>query len=196
MSQKPARRSTPHQKFLKQIQGCLPKKPSRFAATTGGGLSGSKAAKPIAAFIFPVAGSVIIERDKPDHVLTNFEAELGRNAHAHGKDEFRRQDLSIVLEGQLCLRMQRRGHTDGTGTARASGPARSGAPSMSLAPGATRSPSSRQQFVEQKNPAQGRAFRSLALVLTVASATSRSAATVRCGVDVAAPRDGMKKSRS
>src|SRR6266404_3084787 len=31
---------------------------------TGGGLSGSKAAKPIVAFIFPVAAGVIIEHDK------------------------------------------------------------------------------------------------------------------------------------
>ena len=36
----------------------------------------------------------------------------------------------------------------------------------------------------QKSPAQGRAFPSLALVLTVASATARSASTARCGVDV------------
>src|SRR5258708_26591485 len=36
----------------------------------------------------------------------------------------------------------------------------------------------------KKSPAQGRAFRSLALVLTVASATARSAATARGGVDV------------
>src|SRR5438128_3673782 len=36
---------------------------------------------------------------------------------------------------------------------------------------------------QQKSPAQGRAFRSLALVLTVASATARSAATARCGID-------------
>jgi len=32
-------------------------------------LSDSKAAKPIVAFIFPVAAGVIIEHDKPDHVL-------------------------------------------------------------------------------------------------------------------------------
>jgi hypothetical protein len=69
---------------------------------TGGGLSGSKAAKPIVAFIFPVAAGAIIEYDKPDHVLRIFEAELGRNAHADGKAVFRRQDLSIVLEGSAA----------------------------------------------------------------------------------------------
>src|SRR5215216_7182387 len=81
------------------------------------GLSSSKAAKPVVTLILPVAAGVVVEHDKPDDVLRIFEAELGRNAHAHGKAVFRRQDLSIVLEGQLRLRMQGRGHIDGAGIA-------------------------------------------------------------------------------
>jgi hypothetical protein len=56
---------------------------------------------------------------------------------------------------------------------------------MSSVPEATRvARQAASSSKSKKSPAQGRAFRSLALVQPVASATARSAATARCGVDV------------
>src|SRR5262245_56248260 len=77
----------------------------------------SKAAKPVVPLILPVTAGIVVEDSEPDDMLGVFEAELGRNAHAHGKAVFRRQDFSVVLEGQLCLWMQRRRHIDGAGIA-------------------------------------------------------------------------------
>src|ERR1039458_9207884 len=77
----------------------------------------SKAAKPVVTLILPVTAGVVVEDSEPDDVLGVFETELSRNAHAHGKAIFRRQDFSVVLEGQLRLRMQRRRHIDGAGIA-------------------------------------------------------------------------------
>src|SRR5262245_33019434 len=65
----------------------------------------SKAAKPVVPLILPVTAGIVVEDSEPDDMLGVFEAELGRNAHAHVKDVFRRQDFSVVLEefGQICL---------------------------------------------------------------------------------------------
>src|SRR5665647_505736 len=76
-----------------------------------------KPAEPIVALVLPIAAMVGIGDFHGDHVFRILVAELGRHADFHREAVGARQDLVVVFERHLGLRMQRGRHIDGIGVA-------------------------------------------------------------------------------